>query len=349
MPVYSHTPALSAAAMTCAVAALLSAASAGIRIHERIELDGNVKAGASYVDKGNQRYSVHDENIVYVLKGQIDLTVLIGKRFEVSLDMRGDIDKPGVVLRKAWLGWNFGRYSRARIGSMKKDFSIEEMLSSHDLFTVRRSLVHRHIESFHILGYDFTAQYRFRRERQYAETVVSVNAGGNAAPLGFLNVHIAAERLWGTLLAYELGVVQRYGSSYAITGLGFVTPFDRFRLEVELFGGNDPRATELLEDIGEPRIVCFGAARGLAAYAHPLDFGLMKGLEPVVAWALLFPDVEESPRPELEIAVGLHLLLVEDRDIVWKNVFEVVFSNNLPGQALVRKSYALHSQVQVEW
>ncbi len=119
LPPHSYHPAVTLTALALAAGGLLWRPRAGIRIHERVELDGNVKAGASYVDKSSQRYSVDDKEVVYVLQGQIDLTVRIGKRFEASLDMRGDIDKPGVVLRKARLGWDFGRYSRLRIGTFQ--------------------------------------------------------------------------------------------------------------------------------------------------------------------------------------------------------------------------------------
>ncbi|MBD3345135.1 MAG: hypothetical protein GF401_08755 [Chitinivibrionales bacterium] len=344
-------------ANNCQLSALLLAwvITLSMCIAADLSMDGAVRTGYGYENDGyfdlTTGKQVKDASTLYIVVGQLDIEAVVTDDILAFMEIYGDINDLGFILREAWIEFDAGKKKTLRIGSQKKDFSLEERSSRHDLRTIERSLSHRYMDSFHVLGYDW--DIRFKRERERSENMerdlyVSMGIDGDIRffLLGTLEWEWPKRKVVVSLMPFLHNRHLPYG--FAGSALQFFNK--RFYFTSELFVGIDPHATRLSGIIEEERFVYFITPRVLGAYTKWAKFlRVFEGIEFVLGLSVLFDDAGYSQDAKMQAVPGVTLLFDQGRDAVWKTNVDLVFSNERPDHVLVNQSLWVHTQLQVEW
>lgn len=320
----------------------------------KIDFDGDLEVGLGYVDQGFHS-SVHalriyQEKFYQILRLQLDYDIEVHPRFGGSFDLRGDVDDLGVMVGKAYVEARWLPLVRLRVGSMKKRLTIEENEGRSDLLTVERSLLHRYLDSFHIMGHDFSVEVRVERKRDSDfETSIWGLGGAQGDGRAFGNLKGAVERPWGTLTLEGFYGHHQRNADVGVAGMSYETAKSPGYGSLELYCGSDPNAIDLLKRLGVPATVMFAAGRMFGSYAFRVERGLLQAVEPLGGLTYVVPDMRNASESQLQAVGGANLRLATKVQARWMSNGEVIWERADGADGHVVREYAVYSQVQIAW
>jgi hypothetical protein len=319
----------------------------------KVSIDGDVEVGVSYFDQSH-RYKnlpvVFNEEFSTILQAQLDFKVTVLSGLEAQFDIKGDASDRGVMLQKAFVELKPTSWMRLRVGNMKKQFGIEEQKGRTGLLTIERSLLHRYLDSFHIMGYDFAFEMRASHAADDGlKQSFWLQAGAQGDKHVFANLQGSVDGVWGALTAGGLGVHHDNRTDYTCFALSFVPSLKRAHAEVECVGGRDPHATDIYRRMGEPKLVDFAALRLLTAYPFSLSGELVSSVQPHIQGVYLAPDVDDPYQGRMQFLGGATLFLGPKRYARWMTDLELVVVRCENSPHFIRQQYTLSSQVMITW
>ncbi len=325
-----------------------------------IDWDGRLEVGAGYRDRGFGRsfipaespvgsQLIFNDEIIPILKIQLDYTISITDRIEVSFDMKGDINDLGIQIKKGYVEFDISKLNRLRVGNMKKEFGIEERQGGDDILSINRSLLNSYIQSFGILDHDISLQWRTEWESSSdSHLQIYAQGGADASERVFLNNAAEIKRPWGNIVFGNM-LAQYREQLYDIINAGYWKEFDSRNLELEFFTGKDPNLSFTNEEIGAPENAWFAAFRILWARQFTWQERLIKGIEPLFMFSFLVPDLGSKDYFIFQLLPGVNVYFDSDGDIRWMTNAELVFAPNSETGLIGRLSHGFFTQIQVNW
>ncbi|MCL1945646.1 MAG: hypothetical protein FWF51_00635 [Chitinivibrionia bacterium] len=185
---------------------------------------------------------VNDSRLNRIGVVETELKILPADSVEVEFDLEFDHRFTDLNLKKLFVRYNFDN-SNARVGFMKKMFSLEEIKSEKDNLLIKKSMINDILEDFCLLGRDFTIQYRYKFP---SYTLIGGFAGDGSART-FVNLALISKQISKTkffiagmyenYLEKEDGSEEPKNSVFGNFGLEFDGKFTDFEFEA-LWGKN---------------------------------------------------------------------------------------------------------------
>jgi len=128
---------------------------------DKVNFGGQAEIGLDVKAPGWIGNGSWDEGkLTQIGKVETELKIRPADSVELEFDLEYDRRFTNLNLEKLFLRYNFDN-SNARIGYMKKMFTLEEIKNSKDNLFAKKSMLNDILEDFFLLGHDFTAQYRY--------------------------------------------------------------------------------------------------------------------------------------------------------------------------------------------
>jgi len=128
---------------------------------DKMKFGGNAAIGLDLkVIGGLNDRVVNDSRLNRIGVVETELKILPADSIELEFDLEFDYRFKDINLKKLFVRYNFDN-SNARLGFMKKMFSLEEIKGKSDNLFIKKSIIHNILEDFYLFGNDFTAQYRY--------------------------------------------------------------------------------------------------------------------------------------------------------------------------------------------
>lgn len=274
-----------------------------ISAKEKVKYDGYISTGVEYIIK-----EIYSE--VYY-KGKMEFKIQLDNFIEGTLDFRGrSVDKE-VDLKAAFVRFAYWPRLRIKVGRIKKRFGLEELVSKEKLVTIEESLMNRYLAPF---GYVVRG------------TGIDVYQGykGNGSPYGFHlgcfyneshhNFFLGRFTRYGTLGfdqisingIYRLGITQGLRDYFALS-LDLSRNIIGLWWECEMFYGQDPEESDYRFFLGNTAKVHFFGIRSLLLYLWETQQQIVQGIEPLLLFSFLAPDVEASNVHRIQILLGCNI------------------------------------------
>jgi hypothetical protein len=126
---------------------------------EKVKFNGQAEIGMDYKAIGGlDGKAVNDDKWNRIGIVETELKISPADSVELEFDLEFDHRFTDLNLKKLFVRYNFDN-SNARLGFMKKMFSLEE-IKKEGLF-IKESMINDILEDYFLLGHDFTAQYRY--------------------------------------------------------------------------------------------------------------------------------------------------------------------------------------------
>lgn len=325
----------------------------GAAAKPKVAIDGDVEVGMSYFDQSHRDKrlpKVYNEEFTTILQAQLDFEITVLPRLEAQFDLKGDASDRGVMLQKAFIELQATPWMRLRVGNMKKQFGIEEQTGRTGLVTIDRSLLHRYLDSFHIMGYDFAIETRATHTtHEQLKHSLWLQAGAQGDKHVFANMQGCLDNTWGAVSVGALYVYHEQRTDYTCVALCFVPDFQRLHAEVECVGGRDPHATDIYRRMGEPKLVDFAALRLLTALPFSLNGELVSSVQPHLQGVYLAPDLDETEHGRMQLLGGVTVFLGPKRYARWMTDLELVLVRSSSVQGIGRQQHTVSSQVMITW
>lgn len=327
-------------------------------IDDKVDVDGVIEIGWTMLNEGfyadNPVFKIIEQDIGKILRAELDFTISFSEFIEGKFDIEGDFNKPGVKLKKGYVQFLFNSGNLLRIGNTKKAFGIEEMTGSDDLWTIRRSYLHRYFDSFHVLGYDFTFLYKWEKAFGHKGDLNLQMGLGSDGDVRIFNYFSGKYAIKGyTIYLSNLYVNHQLqkgmpNCNLVISSLEYST--NQYHSETELVIGKDPNASLLYSLKGIDHRVYFLGLRTCQTYGFALEWENIGMIEPVVGLVYVVPDLGDAKQGRLEIVPGVNILFRSKGKVRWMTDLEFLFAVNYPSHDfLTRQNYRISSQIQLAW
>ena len=128
---------------------------------EKVTFGGAAEIGIDFKAVGGLGgNAVNDSRLRRIGVLKMDYDILPADNVELEIDLELDHRFVDINLKKLFIRYNFDN-SNARLGFMKKMFTLEEIKSSKERLFSKKSMIHDVLDEFCLLERDFTAQYRY--------------------------------------------------------------------------------------------------------------------------------------------------------------------------------------------
>ena len=158
---------------------------------EKVKFGGNAEVGIDFEAVGGLGGRVvNDSRLNRIGVVETELKVLPADSVELEFDLEFDYRFTDLNLKKLFVRYNFDN-SNARLGFMKKMFSLEEIKNTKDNPFIKKSMINDILEDFCLLGHDFTAQYRYK----FPSYALIGGFAGDGSNRKFINIALIAEKI----------------------------------------------------------------------------------------------------------------------------------------------------------
>ncbi|MCL1948080.1 MAG: hypothetical protein FWF51_13160 [Chitinivibrionia bacterium] len=170
---------------------------------EKVKFGGKAEIGIDYRMVGGLGGNVINDlrrNQIGIVEAE--LKILPADSVELEFDLEFDHRFTDLNLKKLFARYNFDN-SNARLGFMKKMFSLEEM-KKEELF-IKESMINDILEDYFLLGHDFTAQYRYN----FPSCTLIGGFAVDGSNRKFVNLTLLTQQIRGIKFA-AAGMYERY-------------------------------------------------------------------------------------------------------------------------------------------
>ena len=219
---------------------------------EKVKFGGKADIGIDFKAVGGlDGNTVNDSRLKRTGVVETEFKILPADSVQLEFDLEFDHRFADKSLKKLFIRYNFDN-SNARLGFMKKMFTLEEIKSSKDRLFSKKSMIHDVLDEFCLLERDFTLQYRYNFP--YYTLIGGYSADGSNSHFGNLTllskkIHNMRFAAAGMYQNYQEWTVEweRKNAFFGNLGMTYDGKITDFEIE-GVFGTNIQKRVILRED-----------------------------------------------------------------------------------------------------
>jgi len=272
--------------------------------------------GNGYLDEGK---------LTQIGEVETELNIRPTDNVELEFDLEYNRQFTNLNLEKLFVRYNFDN-SNARIGYMKKMFTLEEIKSSKDNLFAKKSMLNDILEDFFLLGHDFTAQYRYIFPAHTLIGAYSMDGGSRS----FVNMTAISQMTEKTIgiaaIMYEMyrekGDESKYNNAF-FGNLGL----ERTDFEAEVVWGQNPEKYGALhiDGLEYDNDGYFWGVRLQKSFLFTLNHKHLNMIIPIYEISL-FNDSFDFKTTYWQARMGTNLCFSPKNRLQWRTNFDLIIT-----------------------